>query len=75
MRNNWSIWPTAKTPLRNDCRKRFRGICHPDDVTGMILDKVAHIIRSEPWDPEPTIEKTLKHWHDHNCNPDGSSKR
>jgi hypothetical protein len=75
MRNNWSLWGDRDTPLRADFRKRFRGLAHPDDVTGTILDKVVRIIRSEPWDPGIHVMKSLKHWDAHNCNPDGTSKR
>lgn len=60
IRNNWSLWDNS-TPLKHDAATKYK-IAHADDVSGLILDWVASIVRQEPFDPMEAVERYHKHW-------------
>jgi hypothetical protein len=66
MRNNWGLW--GGSPLA----KHFNhiGICHPDDMSGIILDSFWRHLNGKPIRLEEQVQYYRKYWGDSlKCEP------
>lgn len=63
IRNQFGLWasPLVGTPLLVTWF-RERGILHPDDMSGIILDCLHRQLNLEPWRVKQMAERYLKHW-------------
>ncbi len=59
LRNSWSIWSEG-TLIRNWFRNI--GISHPDDISGMILERLWREVRGEPFSQQEFVAKTQDFW-------------
>ena len=71
MRNTWKLW-THSTPLS----KWFHnvGIYHPDDITGIIVERYVCDVYSLPFDLKKEVEKYRAYWKNLGRDPDFITK-
>ena len=60
IRNNWSLWEKG-TPLKEDAVHTY-GIAHADDISGLIIDWVAALVRADDFDPQVACQRFHAHW-------------
>lgn len=60
LRNNWSLWEHTM-PLPTWFRENLQ-IGHPDDMTGIILERLWCHVRGEPYDLQMHVAHLRAHW-------------
>ncbi len=63
IRNSWSFWKW-NTPIKRDCIEKYQ-IAHADDMSGLLLEWVAHKAIGEPFDPVEHCQGYHEHWADY----------
>lgn len=67
VRNNLGLWDKT-SPLHQHMLQRF-GLCHADDMSGLILTAVEAQRANQSYDPNPDVDRYKAHWRQAGYDP------
>lgn len=72
LRNSWSLWDKDTHLVQWFIKEH--GLCHADDLSGLILDALWCKIRGEKHDIEAQVDRYKEHWLRAGINPKTQEK-
>lgn len=67
LRNNWSLWD-PETPLAKWFRENL-GLGHADDMSGILMESLARIVKGQPIELEKQAEEYRQFWRRQGVDP------